>query len=570
VQVYDGKQSWIYLHTHGIVNNEYLKALFADPDIIKIAHNAEFEMLWIKQHCGIDLVNVYDTQLAEQILSAGKELPCALRDVIARRIGVEIPKETRNEFIDHPGFHVRAVTNEQVDYMERDVKYLPAIREQQLEEISKAAMGKALALELLVLPVIVNLRYHGLKFDIVGWEEVRKQIETKVQEIELQVRAALAGIPMFMAKTKNHTRTVKAEDGSKTKETWVEEFEVELTAEEINLGSTKQLLIAFAALDIPLTSTGEQVLADWMGRSDDERANHFLTLLLDWREWNKRLTWDYPKYINSVTGKIHPEWRQMGADTGRLSCRAPNLQNVPRPNGSGPNLRKLWVPDEDDYMIICADYSQQEPRVLAQLCRDPGMIAACNQKDVYIEFAKHMYGRTVEKGSDERQIAKQFVLAVGYGAGPDKLHRTSKLPLDECKRIRDIIRATFPGVVVWGQTQLRHLQQYGYTTTLTGRRRYFPDVNQRRYTTAVNTPVQGTSADMMKLALIKVNSFLTSRQFRARIWLTVHDELEVMVHRDDVNELLPHVLTLMEEAGSQLCPDVTHIAEARVFPTWDK
>lgn len=603
----DGNDAWIWLSIHDL---KKLKPLLLDPEVIKVVHNGSFDLLWIKHKLGIDVVNVWDTLLVEKVITAGKELPASLYDVLARRMGVILDKPIREEFIEHPGFAKKPITPRQITYMTEDVIFLPELREKQLADIYEADLQRVIDLELAVLPIIVNLEYYGVKLDVEKWWEYQERIKEKIQEIESnlvlllgekyelsvertrkgqkvveqipvenikwnspsQMKALLNGFDLTTIGRKRLTKEEKEalekagidypEDGKITVDYLALLRSYGKKAEKIikNLSPKKHIF----------DSTGEPALVAYLEVGIDQLAVDFIHLLLEHRTWSKMAGWGYDGYVNPTTGKVHPNWRQLGADTGRLSCGDPNLQNVPRPREDEPNFRQLWIPDSKDYVIICADYSQQEPRILAQMCQDQAMLKACNSQDVYIEFAKFMFGRTVEKGSEERYIAKQFVLAVGYGAGADKLHVTSKLDLELCTYNRNLIRNTFSGMVAWAEKQYRLLQTYGYTTTLLGRRRYFPNPKTRWYTTAVNTPVQGSAADMMKLALRNINEVLTNSDYDARIWLTVHDEVEVMVRQDQAEAVLPLVVDAMEAAGKFLCPDVLHVAEAAIHTSWDK
>lgn len=602
----NGQDTWIWLDIHGF---DKLKPLLLDPDVMKIVHNGSFDLLWIKQHLGIDVVNAYDTLLAEKVLTAGKNLPASLFDVVARRCGQLLDKSTREEFIEHPGFKIKPITPRQLTYMVEDTIFLPEIYWQQRAEAYETSMADVLGLEMDVLPILVNMEYYGVKLDVKKWWEYQERIKGKIQEIESNLGVLLGAdyklgvertrkgqkvieeIPLedikwnspsqmkallnsaFKMTAVGRKRLTKSEKEELDKRGIEYPEDGKLTTDYLDLLNSKSILGIIKNLApkrYEFTSTGEPALVAYLDVGVDQQAISFITLLLEHRKWSKMAGWGYDGYVHPVTNKVHPNWRQVGADTGRLSCGDPNLQNVPRPKEDEPNFRQLWIPDSGDYVIICADYAQQEPRILAQLCQDKAMLEACNSLDVYIEFAKHMFGRTIEKGSEERYIAKQFVLAVGYGAGADKLHATSKLPLEVCEANRSIIRKAFPGMVSWGRTQYELLQTYGYTTTQFGRRRYFPETKDRWYTTAVNTPVQGTAADMMKLALVKINRLLTNHKFDARIWLTVHDEVEVMARREQANEIMPLVVTAMEEAGRVLCPDVMCVAEAAIHETWDK
>lgn len=568
VAVSDGKDVWIVLDFHGFTS---LLPILRDDEIVKIAHNAGFEYAWFKHWFDVDTANWHDTFLAEKVATTDDGLPMSLDEVLAR-YDVQMNKEIRATFLDHPGFAVRPVTNEQLMYMAEDVLHLRKLLEGQLDHINSMGLHRTLDLEHAILPAVAELELNGVALDIDLWfqqvaefEKLAQQTDQKMREIigeyVLDVPAKLKGVDII----KNiPTAELNFNSPIQLRELFTKRFGIKTDTtnaaflEDLSNGVSIVNFLRFE-FTVPLNSSTE--------------AKIFAELLLKHRGYRKRIGFDYAKFIHPITGKIHPSYHQMGARTGRFSCSNPNLQQVPRPINGEPNMRHIWVADSEDYVIIRADYSQQEPRVMAQLCGDPAMIAACNSEDVYLEFGKHIFGHEIDKDSEERHVAKTFVLATGYGAGPAKLAATSGKDKATCFAIRNKIRYTFPIMAQFGDKMYRHLANYGYIETAIGRRRY---IANQRYTIAVNTPVQGTAADMFKLSLAKVHKALTDLKkcgkidSNTRVWNLVHDEIEVHCHKDEVDIVLPLVKQLMEEAGKEICPDVKHVAEAKYAYRWDK
>jgi len=562
-----GDDVWVLTH-----NYKSLIPVLTDPGITKIFHNALFDMSWLKWFLRVDVWPVYDTLLAERVLNTGYrpgEKPNDLESVLARTFGVMLNKEVRERFFGYTG----PLDNELLSYMIEDVTYLERLREKQLEQISKYALGKVVRIEFDVIPVVVDMYLGGVKFDESLWEQYLVQIDERIQQYEDALRGVLG--PEFVCPIE---RKVKKQPVT-----------VELLVGDINFNSSAQIVAVFNAIGINLTTTDQKVLSEKIaGGKYKGRSLEFLTTLLQYKHWKTMQRWKYTKHINSHTGKIHPSWNQIEADTGRFSCSEPNMQNVPRPTEDEPNFRRLWLPDSSDYVIIAADYSQQEPRILAQLCQDSAMLKAASEDDIYLEFARLMYGREIFKKDPERQVAKTFVLAVGYGGGPKTLALSSGLSLDHCAEIRTKILNAFPGMDSWGKQQLSNLITYGYVSTISGRKRWYPELlNPKRHLTekeifskyanqARNTPVQGSAADMMKMALVRVNTMLRKEgvfvtgKLNNRMWITVHDELEVHIHKDLAEVYYPKILRTMEEAGSVLCPDVKWLAEGKILEKWDK
>lgn len=560
VAVSDGEQTRIVLHTHDMFDQLY--PMLEDASILKLFHNAKFDLKFIERAWGVEVNNIYDSFLAQRVLHNGEKLPASLDQVLASELGIYMVKDTREEFIDHPGFWKRPVTAEQLRYMADDVVHLPKLREAQLRQISKDELGKTLKIELDVVKAFAHMELKGAKLDLPAWEQQMKYFESQIDLSDANLRAILG--PSY---TVDIERTKKKQ-----------KVMVPYSSDEINFNSTSQLRAVLATYGLVLETTrADQLEEELLNDDTPEEVLPILEAILDLRKWKKRLGFKYETFRHPVDGRIYADFHQMGTDTGRASCSKPNRQQVPyATKPDEPNMRHVWVPDGPEYCLLRADYAQQEPRVVAQLSGDHKMIAACNSQDIYVEFGKITYGKTIEKGTEERQIMKQFVLAVGFGAGIKRLHRSSGLPSEECDRIRSLIRASFPVMASYGERMERMMNMYGFVTTASGRRRYFPNMADRKFSEAVNTPVQGTAADMFKIAMAKVHDFLTNEIKRGMIdsntyiWNIVHDELVIHCAKKDVDYVSEHVKQIMEEAGHSLCPDVLHVAEVQIGDTWDK
>jgi DNA polymerase I-like protein with 3'-5' exonuclease and polymerase domains len=575
--VYGNDQVWLFLHTGGF---KKLKPMLEDPDILKLFQNAKFDMKWFLKR-GIRVNNIYDTMLADAVIESGRGLPMDLASIAARRAGTYLPKAVREEFFDHPGFDKKSLTAEQQEYMVHDVAFLSEIRDEQLRLISKAHLERVVDVEFSIVPALVELELTGLRLDAPMWFEQLNWFQLEVARLDTLMRQVVGDYVLEVPGKKAGRDIIK-----------------EISAEEINFNSPAQLkTLLNNRFGMPVDSTSKILLAealDYMESSEEfsaldvlagkglvggswtDDAAEFVKLHLDRKKWAKMIGFGYDEFINPLTERVHPSFHQMGARTGRFSCTDPNMQQVPKPSGDGPNMRQLWRADDDESVILRADYSQQEPRIMAYMSGDEAMIRACNEEDVYLEFAYEMYGRRVDKKSPERQYAKTFVLAVGYGAGVNKLHKASGLPVEECERIKHLIQAKFPVMAQYGNKQFAFLQTYGYVTTALGRKRYVDEKGKRIFTEAVNTPIQGTGADMFKLALAKIYSSLTELKkhdkikTNTRVWNLVHDELEVHCHKDEVSVVEELVRQGMEQAGYDLCPSVKHIASVEWGARWDK
>lgn len=558
VALSDGEDTWIFLHFSPVFAG--LGSLFMDSGIEFVFHNAKFDIKFLKRRFGAEFPRVFDTFLAEQVIHAGENLPASLDQVLARNLGVIMDKGTRAEFIEHPGFVKRPVTPTQLSYMKEDVIHLLPLREKQLEKVKEAGLERALQLEFDVVEATAALELGGVRLDVDKWFE-------QVAWFEEQKSLALENMRTLLGE--DFSVVVPGKKAGK-------HIDKRIELDDINFASPIQLLSVLRQFGITVNDTRDSTLQE-LAKAKGTAAE-LTRHLLNFRKWNKRVGFSYDEHVNKATGKIHPDYHQLGARTGRFSCSNPNLQQVPRPghDKEEPNMRHLWTADTPDYVLIRADYSQQEARVMADTSGDEAMIDACNNEDVYLAAARKMYGNHIEKGSEERQLMKVFFLSSLYGVGVAHLHEVSGLPMKDCDRIRSAIKSQFSGAAYFAKKMERHLATYGWVQTASGRRRYFPDRATRTYMAAVNTPIQGTAVDMFKLAMARIHRHLTNAikegkiDSNTRIIMLVHDELVVHARKDEAEEIAEIVKTLMEEAGSELCPRVRHIAEVDWAYTWDK
>lgn len=558
IAVSDGQDVWLILHWFGF---DGLKDLLEDENIVKIFHNAQFDLAFIKLHLGVETQNIFDTMLAEQVLIAARDMQASLADALARRLGIMVYKETRESFFQHPGYHVQPITDEQVQYSANDVIYLPKLREAQLVEAEKDKCTWAIDIENNAVPAFTEIKLGGFKLDVDRWYEYVEIFKAEVTKSEAKLREMLG--PEYVLRFMNKSETNPQEKV--------------YTVENINFGSPDQLKnILLNPYRIKTKHTDEKTLLEISDALEDsDPARPFIDELLNCRHWKKCITWDYPAFIHSTEGKIYPDFHQIGTDTGRPSCANPNLLQIPKPIPSEPNFRQLWLADSEDCVLVSADYAQQEIRIMADLSKDSALITACNQKDVYLYIGSMMYNKEIKKGDPERQEAKIFALAIGFRVGLKQLRRQSRLSFKHCEKIRDIVLKTFPTMDTYAGLCEGFAKRNNYIFTVSGRHRYFT-AKSRIYTEAVNTPVQGTATDMTKTALARVYKTLTEWKksgiinTKARIWHFLYDEIVIQCHKDDVEKVTQMVTQTMEDAGRLLCPSVSHISEAHSGYRWDK
>ena len=317
--------------------------------------------------------------------------------------------------------------------------------------------------------------------------------------------------------------------------------------------------------------TGEDVLLKLSHKSD------IVQNILDFRGLQK-LKSTYvdalPLLVNPKTGRVHTTFNQAVAATGRLSSTNPNLQNIPVRSERGREVRKAFIAAGDDFLILSADYSQIELRVIASMSEDEGMMDAFSKNlDIHTATAARVFGVELESVTKEmRYKAKSVNFGLIYGQGAFGLSENLGISRGEAKEIIDNYFTQFPGIRRYMDEVIEGARKNGYVETLMGRRRYLRDINSANATVrsfaernAINAPIQGTAADMIKLAMIRIHKRMEKSQFRSRMILQVHDELLFDVHRDEAEAMSAMIRTEMQEA---LPLKVPVIAEAGLGKNW--
>jgi DNA polymerase-1 len=510
-----------------------LKALgpvFGDPDHPLVAHNASYDMDVLGE-AGVDVAGLaWDTMIAEWLISPAGEH--GLKSVAFRRLGIEMTPIT-----DLIGTGSKQITMAEVP-IERAAPYaaadaditlrLVALQEPDLEKTNATKLFDEV--EMPLVPVIVAMERAGILLDRDTLDEMAAELQERLEKIEAQINAYLT--------------------------------------EPININSTQQLSVAlFDELGLPTRassktksgyySTAASVLEKLKGE------HPIIESILEHREISKLLgtyVAALPRLVNPETGRIHTSFNQTGAVTGRISSSNPNLQNIPMRTEQGRKVRRAFVADQG-WRLVAADYSQVELRVLAHLCEDPALIEAFrNDMDIHATTAAAVYGLDFDAVSvEQRSFAKRVNFGLLYGMSSFRLAQETGMPRDEADRFVREYFDRFPGVEKYLTGTKRQAAEKGYVETLMGRRRYFPALTgeakgrtaafQRAAAEreAINMPVQGSAADIMKVAMRRVFDALEHGGYAARLLLQVHDELVLEVLEDEVE---PVVLLLREAMSS--------------------
>jgi DNA polymerase I len=355
-----------------------------------------------------------------------------------------------------------------------------------------------------------------------------------------------------------------------------------LAGEVFNINSTQQLgRILFDKLEIQKAQGIKRVRKTKTGYSTDVAAleqfkeHPLVRKMLEYRQFAK-LKSTYvdalPQLVNPHTGRVHTSYNQTVAATGRLSSSDPNLQNIPARTELGREIRKAFIAETDTRCLLSADYSQIELRILAHLSQDATLIESFQLgEDVHRRTASKIFGVAPEEVTPvQRARAKTINFGVIYGMGPMRLAREIEISLEEAKRFIEAYFATYPGVHQYTLESVTKARERGYATTLLGRRRYLPELfsdNQGMRVAAeymaVNTPVQGSSADLIKMAMINIHQRLRRQQLSAQMLLQVHDELVFEVPLVELDVIKPLVVEEMEQAVSLDVPIKADVGAGR-------
>lgn len=351
----------------------------------------------------------------------------------------------------------------------------------------------------------------------------------------------------------------------------------DLAGEEFNINSTKQLaVILFDKLQLPVikkTKTGYSTDVEVL---ETLAAEHeIVAKILEYRQYVKlKSTYvdGLTNLINPVTGKLHTTFNQAITATGRLSSTEPNLQNIPIRLEEGRKIRQVFIPSEPDHFIVSADYSQIELRVLAHISRDEKFIEAFrNNEDIHTRTAAEVFGVPMEEVTREmRSRAKAVNFGIVYGISDFGLARNIKVSRKEAKQYIENYFTRYAGVRQYMTQIVEQAREQGYVTTVLNRRRYLPDLYSKNFAvrsfgerTAMNTPIQGSAADIIKLAMIRVYDCLKEQKLKTKMILQVHDELIFEVPGEEMPAAVKIIRDCMENAISLSVPLTVDIKKGR-------
>jgi DNA polymerase-1 len=504
---------------------EYLKPLLENKSIRKIGQNIKYDMLVMKNY-GITLENAgFDTMIAAYILRPESTYKMDyLSEIYLKYHCIPISDligDTKSAMITLDKVSYKKTT----DYAAEDADVTLRLYHRIEYELKKINLdGLCNDIEFPLIEVLADMEYNGVKVDKAFIQDMNIELMEIEKKLEKEIHS-LAGT-------------------------------------EFNINSPKQLgEVLFDKLKLkPLKKLKKGFSTDTSVLEELRHEHSIANKLLDYRTINKlRTTYTEGllEMINKKTGKVHTSFNQTVAATGRLTSANPNLQNIPIRTDIGRKLRKAFVPSEKGDIILSADYSQIELRIMASLAEDENMIKAFERKhDIHRDTASKIFKVKPEKvDSNMRRKAKEVNFGIIYGIQAYGLSSRLDVEQNEARELITSYFTEYPKVQVWLENTRKFAREHGYTETLTGRRRYLPNINnknsvvrQRDERIAINMPVQGTAADMIKVAMINIFKEFKKEKIRSKMILQVHDELVFEVKKDELEEVEKIVVNKMKRA----------------------
>lgn len=517
------------------------KPVFEDPGIKKVCQNAKYDIGVLRKY-GITVKNFYfDTMLASYALDPDqkhgmdelslkylKYKPIPLTSIIGEK------KECSKIF--------DADLQKLSDYSAEDSDVTYKLYQVLSDEVEKCGLQDlCYKVEFPLVEVLASMEYAGVKIDTGMLKVLSRDLQLLLDNYTFHI--------------------------------------YRLAGEEFNLNSPSQMQkILFEKLGLDRgkkTKTGFST--DARSLENLKGMHEIIDIILDYRQVYKlKNTYvdSLPEMINGKTGRIHTCFNQSVVSTGRLSSINPNLQNIPIKTEMGKEIRKAFIPTSKDYVILSADYSQIELRIMASICKDEGLCSAfANGEDIHRNTAAQVF--MVEKEQVTREMrsqAKQVNFGILYGIGVFGLKTRLGITQSHAKEIMDTYFKSFSKVKEYMDLAVVKAKEKGYAETLMGRRRFLRNINssnrvvrQFEERAAINMPIQGTAADMIKLAMIKIHNELIRRKAKTKMVLQVHDELVFDAHKSEIDELRPLIKEIMENA---LPLDIPVVVDTGVGDNW--
>ena len=519
-----------------------IRSLMQGESVRKVAHNANYDITVLARY-GVPVTNlVTDTMVAAHL--GGRQA------IGLKALALDCLQEEMTPIADLIGTGRKQISMSAVP-IEKAAPYAAADAEVTLrlweclrKELEEKSLLKVFeTVEMPLVPVLVQMQLAGIALDSQRLVDMSGELGTQMASIEASVYEAVG--------------------------------------HAFNLNSSQQLGdILFKELRLPTTKRTQKGYStdaaslDWLkqmldkGEVDDvdPKAYGVLDQILEYRQVSKiKSTYvdALPGLVDPRTGRIHTSYNQTGSATGRVSSNDPNVQNIPVRTELGRRVRKAFVARQGDYLLLAADYSQIELRVLAHLSKDGGLVKAfANDEDIHSATAASVYGVQVDQvDADMRRIAKIMNFGVIYGLSAFGIRQQTGFSPEEGAAFIETYFGTYPGIKTYIDSVKADVKERGYVETLLGRRRYIPEIRSSNFHVrsagermAVNMPIQGTAADIIKIAMIRIHEHLETSGMRSKMIVQVHDELIFEVPTDEMEQMSEVASTLMPGAMELVVP----------------
>ncbi len=503
------------------------KNIFENPQIGKTGQNLKYDITVLKSY-GVDVTGeLFDTMIAHFLLYPDMRHSM---DVLAETYlnYTPIPIESLIGKKGKDQLNMRQVETEKIaEYSAEDADITLQLRQKLEPELNSAGAQQLFQqVEMPLVKVLASMESEGVRMDRQALYELSDQLQKDIHILEEEIQ--------------------------------------QMAGEPFNVSSPRQVgEVLFGKLKImedpPKTKTGQYSTAEDV-LAKLEHKHPLVKKILDYRELVK-LKNTYvdvlPDMVNPRTGRIHTSYSQVVAVTGRLSSDNPNLQNIPVRTERGREIRKAFVPRNEDYILLSADYSQIELRIIASLSEDAAMIEAFNRgEDIHASTAARVYKVPLDQVTPlMRRNAKMVNFGIIYGITPFGLAERLNISRTEAREMIENYFSQYPGIKNYIDSRIEFARKHGYVETMLGRRRYLRDINSANQTVrsfaernAINAPVQGSAADMIKIAMNRIHADMEKQALQSKMILQVHDELVFDVHKDELNELRPLIEDHMRHA----------------------
>ena len=506
---------------------EILKPFFESTEIIKVGHNIKFDIQVLHKYNVKVSSPIYDTMVAHYLINPDMRhnldtLSESYLNYSPISIESLIGKKGKNQI------SMRDVSIDKItDYASEDADITLQLKSIFDKEIEVNNLSKIFYdIEIPMINVLSEMETEGIKIDTSYLEKLDKEFEEDLEKLKKEI--------------------------------------FKKSGEEFNLNSPKQLgEILFDKLKLvskpKKTKTGQYSTSEEV-LSSLANDHKIIEDILEWRSLDKlqnTYVKSLPNEVSSLTNRVHSSFNQTVTTTGRLSSNNPNLQNIPIRTANGQKIRRAFIPRGSDYILMAADYSQIELRVIASMSNEKNMIDAfVNNQDIHTMTASKIYNVDPENVTrEQRGNAKTVNFGIIYGVSAFGLSQQTDLNRSESKVMIDNYFLNYPGLKKYMSDQIDFARNNGYVETIMGRRRYLQNINSQNNMlrssserNAINAPIQGSAADIIKIAMININSELKKQSLKSKMLLQVHDELVFDVHKSEKDQIKDIVKTTMESA----------------------